>query len=202
MRTPLLILTFLVILSSCTKEENYGGGNTHYTINEKLFPLIFTEDSYWIYTNSNNLLYDSVILQGLRIDTIGPSNIGKGYSATWEECEISYVSSYYGDYTEHFASAAILRGSPNGGCIYKASFSIGDDCINATIAEIHDSILVNEVTYYRVVEMDVTEADSIDTNMKLFFKDSVGIVKKVLYHSSIDSTCWDLIEFETKLFYE
>jgi hypothetical protein len=202
MRKLLPFILVIAILHSCDNEIENQGGHTHYLISDNLFPLIFADHSLWVYQNQTNLLLDSITVESVDFDTTESHSIGKGYSANYEKCIVNYKSILFGEYSDIFIASVIRRGTEDGGGIYKSNFIVGDYFNNAIIAEIHDSIKIDEVTYHRVVEMAISKAEYIENDMKLFFKDSVGIVKKVLYNNSIDSTCWELVSRKTKLYYD
>jgi hypothetical protein len=142
---------------------------------------------------------DSVILSTSEADTIGPFKTGDCCTMTAEVYNIEYVSSQYGIFYEQFVGYVISRGSTGGGYIYLSSFLVGDHSRNAEIVFVHDSLNLNGTTYRRVVEMEIHKDYYVDQDMRFFYVDSVGIIKKILINSMNDSTIWQLVSYTTEL---
>ena len=201
MRT-LILLGFIVICASCQEEEGEKiGGNDHYNISENLYPLLYIPESYWVYENQTGSL-DSVILIYCEADTLGPFKTGDCCTMTQEVYNLEYESSKYGSFTEHFIGYVIKRGSIDGAYIYLSSFDVGDNRNNTSIADIHDSLIIAGVTYYQIVEMEISKDDYISSDMRLFYVDSVGVIQKILIDNLNDSIIWQLIEYNTTLLFE
>lgn len=199
MKTKILILFSLTALfSSCQKNDNSVGGNSHYDISEDLYPLLFTPGSYWIYENQSRRM-DSVNLISSEVDTVGPFNSGKGFTSTSEAYNIVYESSVYGTYQEQFVGYVISKGSVDGDYIYLSSFDVGDASRNARIAAIHDSLEIRGIAYNNVVEMEISKDNYINSEMRLCWVDSIGLVQKIIFENPNDSVIWQLIEYKVEL---
>lgn len=196
-RITLVLLVYILVISSCQKEETSCGVD-HHNISENLYPLLFNPESYWIYENQNGIA-DSVILQYCVADTSDRIKTGVCNSLTEEVYNLDYESSEYGKYSEHFFGYLIRRGSIDGGQIYLSSFRVGDNVGNATIAAIHDSLVIKGKTYNRVVEMEVFKDEYINSDMRLYYVDSIGVIKKILIDDSNDSIIWELTRYNTTL---
>jgi len=194
----LILLIALTSLSSC-KEENTNGGNHLYTLNERLFPLLFKTGSYWIYKMDGGESIDTLIVKDAKIDTIGPFNVGDGYTSTDQVYYIGYSSSINGDYSNLYVGYAITLGSLYGGYLYLSSHTIGDSSVNAKIVDIYDSILVNSVPYKNVVKMDLKEDYYLKSNLNYYYADSVGIIKKEIKESGAILESWSLIKYSVTL---
>ncbi len=188
----------MVIFSTCKKEENYGH-HSHSEISKNLYPLLFSPDSYWIYEDQNNNL-DSLVLLTNKFDKISFGG-GHGYSYTADVYNLGYESEKYGAYTEQFVNYLISRGSIKGGYVYLSSFKVGEKFLNAEIRAIHDSLVVYGTTYNQVVEMKITKDEYVKFDMRLYYVDSIGIIKKTIYNSIDDSVTWQLIRHKTTLLY-
>lgn len=155
--------------------------------------------SFWIYENIKDKSIERVVLKSCELDTLGPSSIGKGYSLTNEAYVLDYHSSVYGNYTDTYYGYVIARGPYQLDYIYLSNFDIGNEVRNARIADIHDTLIIKGTSYNRVVEMTISKDDFIDTDMRLFYVDSIGIVQKILIENPNDSITWQLNEYEVEL---
>jgi hypothetical protein len=175
---------------------------TYYKIDENLYPLLFDTGSYWIYENINNLLIDSIIIVGFEIDTfyIGPGGSGQGPIGEEQYFNLTYKSDVSGIYEEQLIAYFISRGLVYGGCVYISSQSIGDTWSNAQISAIFDSLIINNRTYRNVVKMKLVQDKYLDTDMNLYYSDSIGIVKKEIIEDSMIVGTWNLLRYNTQLY--
>jgi hypothetical protein len=193
-----LIFLFSLIPISCTKEEEPSGGNHHYKLSESLYPMLFDKESYWIYKNINTKTIDSISLIEIMMDTIGPFNVGKGYTSTYQVFNLKYSSRIYGEYSEQYVGYLISRGSTNGGYVYLSSFLVGDSSKNASITAIHDSLIINEFLYRNVVEMNIIKDLYIENDMHLFYVDSIGFIKKEIREENNIQVTWEIVNYNIK----
>lgn len=197
-RYYLIIFMMIAALSSCSDDE-FGGGSSFASINENLYPLLFDVGSYWIYKNKDNDNTDTVKLVNTKIDTLY-INTGNGFSQHLEIHILDYVSTFYGNFSDTYKGYVIMRGVNSSCFIYLSSFKIGDSSLNARIANIHDSLIINGATYIQVVEMEISEDGyNLINDMRIFYSDSVGIVKKILFDNMTDSVTWELVDYEAVL---
>ena len=193
-----VLLLFFSISFSCNKEEEITGGNYHYKISEPLYPMLFDKESYWIYKNINSKIIDSISLSEIIMDTIGPFNTGKGFTSTYQVFDLKYLSRIFGEYSEQYVGYIISRGSIYGGYIYLSSFRIGDASKNASITAIHDSLIINEIIYRNVVEMNIKKDLYIENDMHLFYVDSIGLIKKEIKEVNNTQTTWEIVNYNIK----
>lgn len=185
----LLLLTFCTVMASCEKNSNIKGGFDHQELDERLLPLLFDKGSYWVYEEEETATVDTIFLTEIEMDTLGPYAIGNGYSESQQLFYLTYHSSVSGFYEEQYVGYIISRGTVSGGYVYLASHQIGDVAMNASIADIHDSLFVNEQLYYHVVQMDISDDSYLKQNMMLYYVDSVGLVKKeIIKNFLVEST--------------
>lgn len=195
-RKILIFVSFILALISC-KEEEIKGINNHHNFDKDLLPLLFSQDSYWIYDDQYGNL-DTVVLISSEIDTLY-ERIGAGSTASYEVYNLEFESSNYGIYIEQYVGYLISRGSIYGGYTYLSSFRVGEENDNALLSEIHDSLEINGIVYCNVVEMQISKDEYIANDMILFYVDSVGVIKKILIESLNDSITWQLIDYEVAL---
>lgn len=167
----------LLFLVSCEKEERGCAGPTYSYLDERLYPLLFEEGSYWIYKidSTNNL--DSVVLSE-KVKTTFAHNTGHGCASIEEVYYLSYFGTLSGNYRDVYIGYVIARNDPYGGFLYLSSHYIGDESSNARIEDIYDTLVVENVAYYNVVKMNIQMATHLSSAMNLYYVDSIGIVKK------------------------
>ena len=187
-----------MISFSCKKEDNSTGGNSYYIIDKNLHSMLFDKNSYWIYKNIDSKAIDSVSVAEIVIDTIGPFNIGKGYTSTYQVYNVKYLSSFYGPYSEQYVGYVISRGSKDGSYVYLSSFQKGDSSLNAKIIAIHDSLSVNEISYRYVVEMEIKKDKYIENPMNLYYVNSIGLIKKEIKEDNVIKITWELLRYNVE----
>lgn len=193
-RQILILIIISIFLVSCDKEEDNIGGNHHYLINEGLYPMLFDKGSYWIYKNTEANNIDTIKLIGIEMDTIGPINTGKGYTSTYQVYNLNYSSNILGEYQEQYVGYVISRGSREGGYVYLSSHQIGDSTMNAKITAIHNSMIINGITFKNVVELDIQKDSYQEYDMNLYYVDSIGLIKKEIKEDNIIQRIWELKE--------
>jgi len=193
-----ILLISSLILMSCKKSEEVTGGNHYYKINESLHPMLFDVESYWIYKNNMTNIIDSIKLTEVEMDTIGPFNLGNGYTSTYQAFNLKYSSKIFGEYSEQYVGYVISRGSTEGGYVYLSSHKIGDSTANAKITAIHDTLIVNNLIYENVVELNIKKDMYIEDELNLFYVDSIGIIKKEIKEDNIIQDTWELLNYNIK----
>ena len=196
-QTILIFFIISLLISSCEKNEPFGG-NDHYLLNESLYPLLFDVNSYWVYENNETGTFDSLYLVENIMDTMGPTNVGHGYSSTYQVFNLKYASNINGEYTEHYVGSVITKGSTDGGFLYFSSFWVGDSRRNATISSILDSLELNGNVYKDVVVMDVKKDLYINDDMNLYYVDSIGVIKKEIKEGNAIISTWGLTDYSIK----
>jgi hypothetical protein len=193
------MLLLCLVLFSCQKENTITGGHDYYQINEQLRPMLFDTGSNWIYANPQTSEKDSVVIVNIEMDTVGPYAVGNGYTASQQIFFLTYHSSLFGYYEEILVGYVISHGSLTGGFVYLSSHQIGDEAMNAKIANIHDSLIVNDLVYYKAVEMDVENDSYLKKNMNMYYVDSVGLVKKEIKKNFAIAETWILESHDVTL---
>jgi hypothetical protein len=199
---PFLILLITLIIISCNKDEDPAYSYRYNKISESLHPLLFDIDSYWIYENPDNLLVDSVVIVDFKIDTfkIGPGGSGQGPIGEEQYFNLTYSSIVSGEYEEQLIGYIISRGLVYGGYIYLASHNIGDESLNARISAAYDSLDIYDVVYRDVIKMEIHQDEYIDSDMNLYFVDSIGIIRKEIVKDDLITETWDLLRFNAQLY--
>ena len=72
--------------------------------------------------------------------------------------------------------------------------------MNARISEIYDIYTVQGLDYSNVVKMELTQDKYLNTNMNLYYVDSVGVIKKEIKEDSVIIETWDLLRYNTVLY--
>lgn len=196
---PFLLFAMLFcILPSCS-EDNPGGGTQYNEIHENLFSFLFEPGSYWIYSRNEHNMIDSIYLTDQIVYNLSSVSVGQGNSIVNQEYKISYTSSLAGTYSEYLVGYIISRGSVSGGYIYLSSYQIGDVGANARIENIFDSLAIKETTFYNVVMMKITKDNYIETDMHLYYADSIGVIKKEILDGEQIIETWDLMSYNSIL---
>ena len=125
-------------------------------------------------------------------------NSGNGFSQHVEIYILDYVSTAFGNYSDTYKGYVITRGVNSSCFVYLSSFKIGDSNLNARITDIHDTLIISGLTFFRVVEMEISSnCNYLASDMRLFYSDSVGVIKKIQFDNMNDSTTWELVDYET-----
>jgi len=208
----LILAQISLLLVSCKKEENTTNNeNTttetnptysynKYTISNKLYPLIFNSNSYWIYQD-NNSNFDTVSINSIEFYTenISPYGPGQGSPGSVDFYNFKYHSSKYGDHEEQMYVSFITLNKINGPNIYISTKNIGEENTGCKILDIIDTILINNNIFSDVVlvqdHFSITySTNKIDT-INLYYADSIGIIKKEIFQNDSIITTWNLIEY-------
>lgn len=184
-----ILMITSVFFASCEKGES--GGNTNESLNEGLYPMLFSPGSYWIYESSINGDLDSLFLTDI-IDDKVVIVTGKGYTSTFEAYKLTYLGQNSGWYNEYLFGYVISRGKTNGGFVYFAGDYVGESVSNASISAFLDTLTINSETFRNVIKMEVEKDSYIEDNQFLYYVDSVGVVKKEIIKSSGAIEAWTL----------
>ena len=193
------ILLLCLVLFSCQKENMITGGHDYYQINEQLRPMLFDKGSSWIYVNPQTKEKDSIVIVSIEMDTVGPYAVENGFSASQQIFFLNYYSNLFGNYEEILIGYVISHGSLTGGFVYLSSHQIGDEAMNARIANIHDSLIVNDDVYYKVVEMHIENDSYLKKNMNLYYVDSIGLIKREIKKNFSIAETWILERHDVTL---
>jgi len=200
------MLLCFVCLDSCKKdieESNTNSsyipyqGSNHSKINSSLYPYLFNTGSYWIYKDSASLNFDSIALTNfLRTAYPIPRQTGDV-----EYFDVTYFSSNISSsYHEQLFGNVISRSLYLGGFVFISNKRINDYVYNALIADVIDSINVENVVYRNVTKMKVSQDPYINGNFYFYYADSVGIIKKDSLVNDIVVQTWNLIRKNTSLY--
>ncbi len=212
MKNLLIILLCFVYLESCKKDREESNTNSTYTpyqesnhskINPTLYPYLFNTGSYWIYKDSASLNLDSIALTGLLRTSVPvpPSNPNQTNLGDLEYFDVTYFSSNISSsYHEQLFSNTISRYLYYGGFVFISSKRINDHLYNAVIADVIDSINVENVVYRNVTKMKVSQDSYINGNFYFYYADSVGVIKKdSLVNDTVVQT-WNLLRKNTSIY--
>lgn len=194
-----MMLLGFVLGFSCSKDSTLTGGYQHHKIDSLLHPMLFDTGSRWIYQEQFTGTSDTILLQHIEEDTLGPYAAGNGHTASEQVLRLFFSSTETGEYFEEYIADLISQGNVAGGYVYLACRQIGLVSRNARIADIHDSLVINGVVYRQVVEMEIADDNFIKKNMNRYYVDSVGLVmKEVLFNNTIKEV-WALSGYAVKL---
>ena len=179
------ILIFFVIITclSCSKDDDCGE-NTGSTdaIPTCLYNYIFNTGSYWVYKDTNTTLIDSTYVTSVDYNwSSGKSGSGSCgvHISTTETIDTEYNSNVRSTFRESIIVSSINT-------IYGQYFLCG--------ITPKDSIVLSTGTYYNV--LDINYLDSV----RLFYKEGVGVIRRVEYNPPVDTTTYDLINYQVSLF--
>ena len=189
------------VFFACKKKEDAPKENHCYEVSKKLESYFFDIGSYWIYKNTKTEQIDSTyVLNWVKNKIIiGPGGPGEGSSGEQEFFELTFGSSMTPQFKEQLVFDFISKQTYYGGLLYVASRAVGDERNNAKILDIHDSLLIGNKMYTEVVEMKIVKDNYVPIEMNLFYKDSIGLLKKVLFEQN-DTTTYELINHNVSFF--
>ena len=193
------LILISLLFNSCNKGGSEGG-NHLYLLDEKLNPLLFNVGSEWVYQNETDNNLDTVIVNEASFDTTEAYNVGGGFTATDLLYTINYSSNLNGLFTEIYRGYLIYRGIFNDKAIvYLSSFRVGDSSYNAKIVAIYDTLLINNKSFKNVVKMRVNKADYLESDLILYYADSVGVIRKEIIKNNQISETWSLLNYNVSL---
>jgi len=184
MKTLVSILLIIMTCLSCSKKEeevvSKDCGSPDGTIKQCLYNFFFDEGSYWVYQDTINVQYDSSYVDSWNMRLEAQLN-GPGCGYEGQYIDINYISSYNGAYSEIMGDEHINSGDGR----YRYW------CGGAPL----DSLVVSSTTYYNVLETFPPDYDGI-----LYYKEGVGVVRKVYFNAPIDTVTLDLVNYHVNLF--
>jgi len=198
--------TTSIVISVYTIANEYK----YYKISEALYPYLFDTASYWVYSSLDNNLIDSINLKHVDLDTsyIGPSGPGEGSQGEIHFYKLTYESSISGGYKEYLTNKYISKYYSDqagfGPYIFKATQEIGDYSYNVKLNNIHSSMIVNNIIYYNIKEMEISKEffnnwqDSIP-DMNFYYVDSIGIIKKEIKENNTIIETWNLKDYHIEI---
>ena len=178
----------LLILASCRKKDTCDEDSSYHELNPCLHSFIFDTGSYWIYKNSLNTNMDSVFVEKCEFEVIGYKNGGSGCQPTtaFESINTEFNSTINGLFTTFMHYDMVKPGQD---LEYENRLF---DCSNM---ESLDSLELQNQTFYNILKIE-----TINPNAKLFYKEDVGLIRKIVFDSIQDSIVFDLIEYQTVAF--
>jgi hypothetical protein len=188
-KSLLYILILLIgFQSSCKKQEPCDADYYLYEIEPCLYTFMFDTGSYWIYNNSLNGSLDSVYIEKCEfIIKSYKSGPGCGQSiGTFEFVNSDFISTLNGSFTTSMYKNKI---DPEQLSPYQNRLF---DCDQM---ELVDSLELPNNTFYNILKME-----TINPSAELFYKEDVGLIRKILFDSIQDSIVFDLIEYQTVSF--
>ena len=144
---------------------------------------MFDEGSFWVYNNTQNTDLDSVVVENCQFE-IDSYKSGPGCGQSFNVVEFistDFKSSLNGNYTRWMYNGLIApeKLSPYENRLY--------DCSQM---ETIDQLSTPAGTFYFVQKIETINPDS-----KIFYKQDVGIIRKVVFDANQDSIVYDLIEY-------
>lgn len=194
------ILIFSTLILSCSKEEEPGSKYFYSKINEDLYPLLFASGSYWVYTKQNVGSIDSIALIKVDMDTFTIQRYEEGVVDEEQYYDNTYSSTEFEIFHEQLIGYVISRGFIYGGYVYLSSHKIGDETLNAKISEIYDTLTVNGIRYSNVVKMELSQDGYLNSDMNLYYVDSIGVIRKEIKQNSSITETWDLLRFNVNMY--
>lgn len=174
---------FLIVISflSCKKEDCAENTSSTEAITSCLHNYIFDTGSYWIYKNTTTLSLDSTFITNVENEWTSSKNISGAcgtHITTGQTINTSYNSSLRNSYNES------IKGS-NTSTPYGELFLCNANTV--------DSIVTTTDTYYNVLDISLG-------SVRLFYKESIGVIRRVEYNPPIDTSTYDLINHQVNLF--
>jgi len=194
-----LILFFITLLFtiSCSEDENLGCSNEPDEINSELIPYNFSIGSYWIYSDTHGLL-DSV-------SVIDANTSNFYYGGGMGSCplvfqtktiEFSSDLEIFYDYFS-FIESIITAGDLYNGFIYGATDTNlwGGHRFIKTL----DTLELENFLFTDVKLFYTSKSKFYSTNVYNYFKDSIGIVRRVLVSDAGEEETWDLTDYNVSI---
>jgi hypothetical protein len=206
------ILLLLIISSLCLSceetEDPDDNEDTTQMIKECLKPYLFRTDSYWIFKNDSTGIVDSLAV--IEFDSGSywmPPPVHGAPGQKWEYYNIVVMNFKDSFIHNDFLDRNSIR--LNGGGKYGelgqpiliADGVIGDGYNGMEIIDIIPELDISGNTFSNVIEVKITAAEQYQKEFAydtyLYFKDSIGIVKKVELISEENITSWSLLRWNT-----
>lgn len=205
----LSLLLSAALITSCKKDDQSKTIPYEY-FSDELKPYLFKNDSYWVYQNDSTNILDSVYITNIKHDFFGslPSGPGQGPSMYYEYYKIYLHGNYSSvDYVDFLFDCRITRNgneNPNfGQPILLLHSTIGDTIMGAVLTDTIPSLTVLETTFYKIKKMKIIYSDQNQSEFShdtyLYYKDSVGLIKKVIDLGGGNFESWSLKRWKTNL---
>ena len=196
------LIVFVVSSFACTKQEDPPSNPpVRVPISAALQNLIFEEGSFWVYKRLTDSSIDSVEVRGTGLQWLyisgGP---GSGVQTILQELSMTYYSTKFKYYTEYAAYHILTEGKMSGGIKFIGGMNVGDSLLNASLTEIHDTLIINGEAYTNVIEMHVGKDEYIDDDMNLYYADSIGVIRKEIKDSTSVVETWNLIRYKVTVY--
>ena len=196
------IIFFPLTLFSCKKNKEETP-IFYEKISSALTPYMFKNGSYWVYENDSTFALDSISLTSIMHDYFWqpPSSPGSDNRTKIEYYKINlhdFLSSH--DYDDFLFAGIITRnGNENptyGQPIFVSFGAIGSSLDGAYVWDTINSINIGGNVYTKVREMKIVSSEQIDHEFLhdtyLFYRDSIGIIKKVIDLGGGNKESWSL----------
>lgn len=193
------ILSFLiaVVFFSCTKQND----DDEYTpieseISKSLEPYLFEVGSYWIYKEQTTEKFDTLTLISVSRERYAwdASSPGQGPDAYDNYYDLTYNSNINGASTVSLFNEFITKDFIDGSILFMTKNV--DESYFPNAKRLGDTLIlnINNITYNKVIKMQIEKDQGIDDDMNLYYKDSIGIIRKEIRLNSAITETWDLVK--------
>jgi len=195
-----ILLTLILFVQSCKKEQEYFEPNTYYYLSEEFKDeFLFSAGSYWVYRNNQNET-DSIVLE--QIETGFTSGCPDNLCGIREFYELTYNNTDQGLTYNNYYTPYLIKynggGSfgHNGQPIFFHTGELGDGYHGAMIIDHFDSLAILGHVFYSVDVIKVTAEDQyqneFEYDTELYFSPYVGLVKQVTFDTINGTGTWEL----------
>ncbi len=198
-----LIIITCLILFSCKKVNEDKTPIIYYNISSTLKPYMFNVGSYWVYENDSSHILDSISLTSIQHDYFwtAPSLPGTGSHTKMEYYKINLhdnlTSINFNDFI--FSSLITRNGNESlkfGQPILLNKYSVGYKLYGTQVIDSSVTLNMFGVSFIGVEKMKIIFAEQsqieFSNDTYLYFKDSIGLIKKVIDFGNGNYESWSL----------
>lgn len=198
-----LILISFMCLSSCKKVNEDNTPIIYYNISSSLKSFMFNIGSYWVYENDSTHILDSILLTSVKHDYFweSPSTPGTSSNTKIEYYKINLhdnlASTNFNDFI--FGSLITRNGNENltfGQPILFHKYSVGYKLYGTQVLDTSVTLNMFGVLFNGIEKMKIIYAEQsqieFSNDAYLYFKDSIGLIKKVIDLGNGNFESWSL----------
>lgn len=193
---------FIILFLSCKKDSNPDVSREY--ISASLNPFMFKNGTYWVFQNDSTGLLDSVVVTSTLQDfypiVSGP---GQTQATALREFYDIHMHDYLNnsDYTDRLENYWINRNAEQP--ILFAGSYIGYKYLGAEVSDKLDSLTVGNNLFINIIKMKIIAAEQyqneFDHDTYLYFKDSIGLIKKEIDLGAGNIESWSLKRWKINL---
>lgn len=209
-----LLVSALIVSFSCTKGDDEGDDEqikplTSHYISSSMYGFMFNVGTYWIYENDSTQKLDSIVVTNIKQGFFytPPQSSGTGPTSKVEYFKIVYFS--YKDsinYNDFIFSNLMTRDgneSPKfGQPVLLRNYYIGYKLYGTEIIDTNSNINLFGNNFADVEEMKVNYSEQRDyafsKDTYLYYKDSIGLIRKVYDSGNGNFDSWSLKRWNVK----